>query len=52
MICYEFSFDIDMIDEDLSLTLLELIYYNHNNLMIICEYILTKIAPENKGNVL
>ena len=51
MICYEFSFDIDMIDEDLSLTLLELIYYNHNNLMIICEYILTKIAPENKGNV-
>ena len=51
MICYEFSFEIDLINEDLSLTLLELIYFNHNNLMIICEYILTKIAPENKGNI-
>ena len=51
MICYEFSFEIDLIDEDLSLTLLELIYFNHDNLMIICEYILTKIAPENKGNL-
>ena len=51
MICYEYSFQIDMYDEDLSLSLLELIYYNHNNLMIICEYILTKIAPENKDNI-
>ena len=51
MVCYEFSFLIDMYDEDLSLSLLELIIYNHDNLMIICEYILTKIAPENKDNI-
>ena len=51
MVCYEFSFQIDMNDEDLSLSLLELIYFNHDNLMIICEYILTKISPENKDNI-
>ena len=51
MVCYEFSFLIDMYDEDLSLSLLELIIYNHDNLMIICEYILTKIPPENKDNI-
>ena len=51
MICYEFSFELDLFDEDLILSLLELIYFNHDNLMIICEYILTKITPENKGNI-
>ena len=51
IICYEFSYNIDLSDEDICLSLLELIYLNHNNLMIICEYILTKIAPENKDNI-
>ena len=51
MICYEFSFQKEQIDEDLSIFLLELIFLNHNNLMIICEYILTKISPENKDNI-
>ena len=51
IVCYEYSFQIDVYDEDLCLSLLELIFFNHNNLMIICEYILKKIAPENKGNV-
>ena len=30
-------------DEDLNLSLIELIYFNHNNLIAICEYILNKI---------
>ena len=51
IICYEFSYNMDLSDEDICLSLLELIYLNHNNLMIICEYILTKIAPENKDNI-
>ena len=42
---------MDISDEDICLSLLELIYLNHNNLMIICEYILTKISPENKDNI-
>ena len=51
IICYEFSFQMDIGDEDICLSLLELIYLNHNNLMIICEYILTKISQENRGNI-
>ena len=51
MICYEFSFQIQIINEDICLLLLELIYINHDNLMIICEYILTKISSENKDNI-
>ena len=51
MVCYEFSFQIQKEDEDICLLLIDLIYLNHNNLMIICEYILTKIAPENKDNI-
>ena len=51
MVCYDFSFGNDFDDEDLNLSLIELIYFNHNNLMIICEYILTKISPENTDNI-
>ena len=51
IICYELSFQMDINDEDVCLSLLELIYLNHNNLMVICEYILTKVAPENKDNI-
>jgi len=51
MVCYEFSFHAYITYEDMYLQLLDLINLNHNNLMIICEYILTKISPENKKNV-
>ena len=51
MICYEFSFHAYITYEDMYLQLLDLINLNHNNLMIICEYILTKISPENKKNI-
>ena len=51
MVCYEFSFHAYITYEDMYLQLLDLINLNHNNLMIICEYILTKISPENKRNV-
>ena len=51
MVCYEFSFHAYITYEDLYLLLLDLININHNNLMIICEYILTKISPENRENI-
>ena len=51
MVCYDFAFCNNIEDEDLNLSLIELIYFNHNNLMIICEYILTKITPENTDNI-
>ena len=41
MVCYDFAFGNNVDDEDLNLSLIELIYFNHNNLMIISEYILT-----------
>ena len=49
MVCYEYSFDSHI--QDVYLLLLELIDLNHNNLIIISEYILAKIVPENKHNI-
>ena len=51
MVCYDFAFSNNIEDEDLNLSLIELIYFNHNNLIIICEYILTKITPDNTDNI-
>ena len=51
MVCYEFSFHECISIEEMYLKLLDLININHNNLMIISQYILTKISPENKDNV-
>ena len=51
MVCYEFSFHECISIEDMYLKLLDLININHNNLMIISQYILTKISPENKNNI-
>ena len=51
MVCYDFSFGNNVDDEDLNLSLIELIYFNHNNLIIICEYILNKITIENTDNI-
>ena len=50
MVCYDFAFSDNIDDEDLNLSLIELIYFNHTNLMIISEFILTKISPENTNN--
>ena len=51
MVCYKYSFELDSSKEELSYSLIELIDLNYNNLIIIYEYILTKIAPENKQNI-
>ena len=51
MVCYDFAFGNNVEDEDLNLSLIELIYFNHNNLMIISEYILNKITQENTDNI-
>jgi CTD small phosphatase-like protein 2 len=51
MVCYEYSFEIDSLSKQIFYLLIELIELNHSNLMIICEYILSKIDPENKQNI-
>ena len=51
MVCYEYSFEIEPSDEEIYLFLLELMDLNHYNLIIICEYILNKVIPENKQNI-
>ena len=51
MVCYEYSFEIEPQDEEIYLLLMDLIELNHNNLIIICEYILTRVIPENKENI-
>ena len=50
MVCYEYSFVIYLSELEVYL-LLELIDLNYDNLIIICEYILKKIVPENKQNI-
>ena len=51
MVCYEYSFEIDPTEKEIYSQLLELMDLNHNNLIIICENIFTKIIPENKPNI-
>jgi Dullard-like phosphatase family protein len=51
MVCYEFSFEINKSDQEIYVLLLELMDINYDNLMIICEYILTRIDPDNKQNI-
>ena len=50
MVCYEYSFEINLSEQEV-LLLLKLMDLNHDNLIIISEYILTKIVPENKQNI-
>ena len=50
MVCYEYSFEIELPEQVIYL-LLELMDLNHDNLIVISEYILTKIVPENKQNI-
>ena len=50
MICYEFSFELDILIKSIDL-LLEILELSHGNLMIICENILMKIIPESQKNI-
>ena len=50
MICYDFSFDIKIINNSYSI-LDELLKLNHQNLIIIFEHILTKISSDSRDNI-
>ena len=50
LICYEFSFDFEVLIKSNEL-LLEILELSHGNLMIICENILMKIIPESQKNI-
>ena len=49
MICYDYSFEIDILKGDYSI-IEEILNYNHKNLIIIFEHILSKISSESKSN--
>ena len=50
MICYDFSFEMDILNNEYSI-LTDILDLNHRNLMIICEHILSKISSESKSNL-
>ena len=50
MVCYDYSFDQEILNKSFSI-LLNIMKLNYKNLIIICEYILSKISNENKNNV-
>jgi len=50
LICYDCSFDIDILNEVYSI-LQDLLNLNHKNIILIYEYILSKISTDNKENI-
>ena len=50
IICYDFSFDMNIINNAYSV-LDELLKLNHQNLIIIFEHILTKVSSDSRDNV-
>ena len=50
MICYDYSFEKDILTKSYSL-FLDLIKLNYNNLIMICEHILSVISSESKNNI-
>ena len=50
MLCYDVSFDNNLLDK-VFIMIKALLNLNHKNLLIICEYILSKISNESLGNV-
>ena len=50
MICYDFSFEISVLNNEFSI-LIDILTYNHRNLIIIYEHILSKISSESMSNV-
>ena len=49
MICYDFSFEMEILNNEYSI-LVDILELNHRNLIIIYEHILTKISSESKSN--
>ena len=50
IICYDFSFDMNILNDAYSV-LDELLKLNHQNLIIIFEHILTKISSDSRDNI-
>ena len=50
MICYEFSFDMNILNNSYSV-LDEILKLNHQNLIIIFEHILTKVSSDSRDNI-
>ena len=50
MICYDFSFEIDILKGEFSY-LEDILHYNHKNLINIYEHILSKVSSESKSNI-
>ena len=50
LICYDCSFDIDILNNVYSI-LKDLLNLNHKNLILIYEHLLSKISIENKDNI-
>ena len=50
MICYDYSFEPEILTKSFSI-LLNLMKMNYKNLIIICDYISSKISNENKNNI-
>ena len=49
MICYDFSFEIEILNNEFSI-LIDILTLNHRNLIIIYEHILSKISSESMYN--
>ena len=49
MICYDFSFEIQVLNNEFSI-LIDILTLNHRNLIIIFEHILSKISSESMHN--
>ena len=50
MICYDFSFEIDILKGEFSY-LEDILQFNHKNLINIYEHILSKVSSESKSNI-
>ena len=50
MICYDFSFEIDILNGEYSI-LEDILDLNHKNLIVIYEHILSKVSAESKSNI-
>ena len=50
MICYDYSFENEFLEKSYSI-LENLLKLNYNNLIIICQHILSKISNESKNNI-
>ena len=50
MICYDYSFELEVLKGEYSL-IEDIIKFNHKNLIIIYEHILSKVSAESKSNV-